>query len=132
MHFGYWRGWQRLETGANGLDDHCRARNGEGSSSMTWRNLKDRLELVSQAFLRCPALSAVAGLPCQSPTAAPSRLRRICHRRCFGGNARHAPHAEVLEWMWKKCTRSKERAMLGGFSRKSEKERCWFVARGIY
>ena len=37
-------------------------------SIITWRKWRDGLELASQALLRCPALSAAAGPPCQSPT----------------------------------------------------------------
>ncbi len=65
----------------------------EGRSSITWWKWKDGLELASQALLRYPALSAAAGPPCQSPTAAPSPPRCIRHRRRFGGDARHAPQA---------------------------------------
>ena len=66
-----------------------------GNSSIAWRKWRDGLELASQALLRCPALSAAAGPPCQSPTAAPSPPRCIRHRRRFGGDARHAPRAEA-------------------------------------
>ena len=65
------------------------------NSPITWRKWRDGLELASQALLRCPALSAAAGPPCQSPTAAPSPPRCIRHRRRFGGDARHAPRASV-------------------------------------
>ena len=45
-----------------------KGRKGEVVSIITWRKWRDGLELASQALLRCPALSAAAGPPCQSPT----------------------------------------------------------------
>ena len=84
-------GWRRMKPGEKTQD---RLEKG-GNSSIAWRKWRDGLELASQALLRCPALSAAAGPPCQSPTAAPSPPRCICHRRRFGGDARHAPRAEA-------------------------------------
>ena len=84
-------GWRRMKPGEKTQD---RLEKG-GNSSIAWRKWRDGLELASQALLRCPALSAAAGPPCQSPTAAPSPPRCIRHRRRFGGDARHAPRAEA-------------------------------------
>ena len=84
-------GWRRMKPGEKTQD---RLEKG-GNSSIAWRKWRDGLELASQALLRCPALSAAAGPPCQSPTAAPSPPRCICHRRRFGGDARHASRAEA-------------------------------------
>ena len=85
-------GWRRMKLGEKG---RYRAGKGGDNSPITWRKWRDGLELASQALLRCPALSAAAGPPCQSPTAAPSPPRCIRHRRRFGGDARHAPRASV-------------------------------------
>ena len=85
-------GWWQVKPGEKG---HYRAGEREGGSSIAWWKWRDGLELASQALLRCPALSAAAGPPCQSPTAAPSPPRCIRHRRRFGGDARHAPRASV-------------------------------------
>ena len=84
-------GWRRMKPGEK-TQDRLEKR---GNSSIAWRKWRDGLELASQALLRCPALSAAAGPPCQSPTAAPSPPRCIRHRRRFGGDARHAPRAEA-------------------------------------
>ena len=84
-------GWGGMKPGEKTQD---RLEKG-GNSSIAWRKWRDGLELASQALLRCPALSAAAGPPCQSPTAAPSPPRCIRHRRRFGGDARHAPRAEA-------------------------------------
>ena len=108
-------------------------------STITWRKWKDGL--VSPAGSVSSRQSATgARSPLDTlrvPRLRPQSLRKKRDKQTlvslfWQGQKDLNPRHAVLEWMWENTTGSREKPVLPGFPRKSQRGRCWFGAAGKF